>query len=382
MTAWMMWAVVTTGLFAAAAHLLEQVLRASRRQARWAWVAAIVASLGSQVWSLVDVRQPRPVVGGAERGAVPSSALAGWQDSIEGFLAAPALERFDPYVGAFWLVASALLLTGLLGGLWRLHRRASRWPRQHVGSCDVLVSEDFGPALVGVMSPRVVLPRALLAHPADELALVCLHETEHRDAHDTWVLAAGALLATAMPWNAALWWQLRRLHAAVELDCDQRVLDTGISPTRYARVLLGIGTGFERLGLPIPALLQSSPPLERRLTMMITGVKRRGRIATLAPLTGAVLGVAAACGTPAPTTTPTSTTASSQGQIAGLRLPLRGVGEATLFFIDGEEVDRPALQGLDPAAIESIEVLKGWAAMDRYGDRAAGGVVQVTMKPD
>ena len=36
-----------------------------------------------------------------------------------------------------------------------------------------------------------------------------------------------------MPWNLALWWQLRRLRLAVEMDCDNRVVAALGDPNPY-----------------------------------------------------------------------------------------------------------------------------------------------------
>ena len=41
------------------------------------------------------------------------------------------------------------------------------------------------------------------------------------------MLALAQLALLVMPWNLALWWQIRRLRVAVELDCDARVLRSG-----------------------------------------------------------------------------------------------------------------------------------------------------------
>jgi hypothetical protein len=56
----------------------------------------------------------------------------------------------------------------------------------------VLISENFGPALLGTRSP-----------------------------------SGAAFTVAALPWNVALWWQLMRLRAAIELDCDKRVVADG-----------------------------------------------------------------------------------------------------------------------------------------------------------
>lgn len=51
-----------------------------------------------------------------------------------------------------------------------------------------------------------------------------------------------------------------------------------------------------------------------------------------------------------------------------------------VFFIDGREVDARSARALAPGSIESIEVLKGAAAVTRLGERGARGVVYITTK--
>ncbi|MXW10612.1 MAG: TonB-dependent receptor plug domain-containing protein [Gammaproteobacteria bacterium] len=62
-------------------------------------------------------------------------------------------------------------------------------------------------------------------------------------------------------------------------------------------------------------------------------------------------------------------------------LQIRGaLGDgAPLVFVDGVELETgsDALSSLNPDDIESIEVIKGEAAADLYGDRAANGVIRI-----
>ncbi|HEX6631266.1 MAG TPA: TonB-dependent receptor plug domain-containing protein [Gemmatimonadaceae bacterium] len=53
-----------------------------------------------------------------------------------------------------------------------------------------------------------------------------------------------------------------------------------------------------------------------------------------------------------------------------------------LYVIDGVIVpaDDPAVRDLAPDRIESVEVVKGQAAVEKYGDRAAHGVITITTK--
>jgi beta-lactamase regulating signal transducer with metallopeptidase domain len=386
MTAWMLWAIAITALLGAAAHILESVLRARDRQGRWAWAMAIAGALAVQAWALlVENRQPHSAPEGVGSRIPVEEALSDWWNGMAVRMP-PVLERLDAYVGALWLVASLVLLIGLIGGFWRLNRRAQSWPRRHVAGHEVLISENFGPALLGILSPRIVLPRWLAEQGDDAVALVCLHEAEHREARDTWMLAGAAFAVAVLPWNAALWWQLMRLRAAIELDCDKRVVADGVPPTRYAGLLLNLGAGSEQLSVAIPAFVQPPTLLERRLTMLINGVRRKGPIATLASVGGTVLLTVVACAAPAPAIAPeASPEVAADRSLRWSAMPrIRGLTDATLFFVDGERIDTrdpyAALEAIDPNDIESIEIIKGFAATSLYGAEASGGVITIILK--
>ncbi len=55
---------------------------------------------------------------------------------------------------------------------------------------------------------------------------------------------------------------------------------------------------------------------------------------------------------------------------------------AVMLILDGEEIDKIRLAGIKPADIESINVLKGNSAVDRYGEKAKDGVVVIKTKKD
>jgi TonB-dependent SusC/RagA subfamily outer membrane receptor len=56
--------------------------------------------------------------------------------------------------------------------------------------------------------------------------------------------------------------------------------------------------------------------------------------------------------------------------------------ERPLLLVDGEELTHGGLRQVDPGSIESIEVLKGSAAILLYGDRAVDGVILIrTIRP-
>jgi hypothetical protein len=51
-----------------------------------------------------------------------------------------------------------------------------------------------------------------------------------------------------------------------------------------------------------------------------------------------------------------------------------------LFFIDGKKASRKAVKELDPDQIATINVWKGPKAVEKYGKKAADGVVEITTK--
>jgi hypothetical protein len=364
-------------------------------------------------WSLAEAvtggRTTRPT------GAVDALAT-GFARNLAAAVPAPgALARTDDLLAWAWAVSAALLLCSLGYGLWRLSRRARSWPVATVAGGEVLLSHGFGPALVGVWSPRIVVPTWALRLGAERLRMAYLHEAEHRRAGDGLVLLGSALLTAAAPWNVGLWWIHARLRMAVEMDCDRRVLEAGAHPVAYGSLLLELGTRTRGVPLMVAAFARPRATLERRMMMIVNGrtdmgVGRYGRAAAGLAVAGVL--VAVACDTPAPTTLlrPAETAevsaealtepSSSPLTEAPLRLqrtsPRGAEGVDPLIFVDGVLVAGGAglldsldpgrraglLENLDPRRIERIEVLKGAAAARLFTEEAAGGVIQIFLKAE
>lgn len=51
-----------------------------------------------------------------------------------------------------------------------------------------------------------------------------------------------------------------------------------------------------------------------------------------------------------------------------------------LLFVDGKLTAWDGSKDFDPGEIESVEVFKGKAALERYGEAARNGVVLIVMK--
>jgi hypothetical protein len=157
----------------------------------------------------------------------------------------------------------------------------------------VHVSEDSGPAVVGLLIPSIVVSRWLTHCPPGVQELVIAHEQSHLEAHDTRLVALALGLLVCMPWNLPLWWQLRRLRMAVEMDCDTRVLRRGHDISRYGETLIAVGERQSTTTGMLAAMEDKRSLLERRLRNMLRQQTRYARAAAAAL---ACLGIACAVG--------------------------------------------------------------------------------------
>jgi hypothetical protein len=160
----------------------------------------------------------------------------------------------------------------------RLSLARRRWPRQVVGPYEVHVTANVGPAVFGVFRPAIVVPVWLLDQPRATREAALLHEQQHIAAHDPALLLAALLLLVLAAWNLPLWWQLRRLRLAIEVDCDARVLGTGVESGHYLNTLLCINQRARTRVLGAIAIVGRGSQLERRVRAMS---RRSPRHATL-----------------------------------------------------------------------------------------------------
>jgi beta-lactamase regulating signal transducer with metallopeptidase domain len=109
----------------------------------------------------------------------------------------------------------------------------------------------------------------VLALPGSQRQYVLRHEDEHRRAHDARLLFVASLPLILMPWNLAMWWQLRRLCLAVEMDCDNRVVSGLGDAQAYGELLLKVALAGSRGPRLQPALLGGVGTLERRLRVLL-----------------------------------------------------------------------------------------------------------------
>lgn len=202
-------------------------------------------------------------------------------------------------LGAWALLTGGLLLYLVFAAL-ALARRASRWTHADVQGRQVLVSESTGPALLGVFRPKIVVPRWFLDEPVAKQSLILEHEEQHVVARDPLLFRFAVLIAVALPWNLPLWWQLRRLRQAIELDCDARVMRGGAEPAAYGEVLLDV---TRRCGdVPFGAVAMGEPvsALELRVRSLVPDPKPHSVARAVFALLLGVGGVAVAASLEAP----------------------------------------------------------------------------------
>ncbi len=291
--AWMVYAIVVSGLLAVAGIAAERLRRTSARPARAVWLAVLVLAAGIPGWSVLAPRVPA-VGSGAE-----TASTVVFLDPLRVSLAdASVLHLLDLPLVVLWVMASTVLLIRTLFGAVRLLRARRVWTRGILAGIPVLVSRDTGPAVAGVLRPAIVLPQWLLRASAADLAVA--HEREHVRARDAQVLAAASLLVALMPWNPALWWSLARLRLAAEIDCDARVLSAFPERARdYCELLLKVGArGGPPLG--VPALSEPPSLLERRIDTMTRPPVPPTRARTLALSSLLVIAIGGACFYPGP----------------------------------------------------------------------------------
>ena len=286
MLAWMGYAMLAAAALGVAAWLVDFSVagRFGRRRVLWAGVV-LASAIGPVVFS---VTRGIPTVTEENGGAAPS-----------------ATERKEPIVsdrvlGLAWLAVSAAFALWLVATQRRLRRRLRDCPSRVVDGERVLVSSDFGPAVAGVVRPQIVLPEWVLAMHESDRRIIVAHEMEHRQAHDPLLAALALILVAAFPWNAALWWQLRRLRLAIEIDCDRRVVSShGHDPHAYGMLLLATRERAYR-GTPAPAMAMAAmrSGLGRRVEALVDGrprsaVRRLSAVATAVVLAAGVLSVPA-----------------------------------------------------------------------------------------
>lgn len=284
MISFMTYTVLVTLLVGASAEFGERILAELRCPRRGAWAAALIisfflpvkAALLNQTASTSAIISipfvlPSQFDGAAREPGSGATTLTGLP-----WLRWPQWSGLESLFTVLWVTSSVLTLL-IFTYVWlSVRRRIRHMDIVPLEGQNVFVSDRLGPAVFGFFKPRVILPRWLLEN-AELRDPVLRHECAHIASRDQLVLLGALLLAAAMPWNIGLWWQVRRLRIAIEIDCDARVLRAGTDPAIYGEALLTVRRRLSSVPLGAVALGEPISKLERRIRIM-TEKTRKFRI--------------------------------------------------------------------------------------------------------
>lgn len=284
---WMLYVIAVSVLLGCAAWAAEHGARLTRSTTRWYWLAAILASLlVPTVIASVSVQLP-DVVGAAaaekilvlrNATSIPLTPLA-WLAGDESTAHAHSLDRL--LKDAWLLVSVGMLLVLVVNGV-QLYRRKRIWRRAKMHGAEVFVAPDVGPAVVGFLQPSIVVPAWLEESAPLTQASVMAHERAHLDAKDPQLFTIALCLLVFMPWNLPLWWQLRRLRHAIEVDCDARVLNGGTDAADYGETLIAVGERQSGYIGAVAAMSESPSFLEQRIKIMVSKPAKFWRLTSTA----------------------------------------------------------------------------------------------------
>lgn len=404
---WMLYSTVITAMAGLAAVAAEPFLRSRRLPLRWLWVAVVAASLTVTIAVAVRPAQaPIASTGGESRPRSEGPV------SVPADASRPAVSG-DAVLVSVWGAATFAAILAVLAALTQLARLQRRSTPVELDGDAIALTESVGPGAAPFGYPRILVPVWMTALEGRAVRLLMLHEREHvRTGDPQWLLAA-TLVVCVMPWNVALWWCVRRLRCAMEIDCDARVLSRDFDVQSYGELLLTVASRRTRPRLSaLLTFAESSSPLERRIRTM---TEHRSLRPMRAWLLGALAmaAIAAACEAPRPapvaplkvgTATSPDGAASANGDSARAALAaelmanvpaavlqssmsdplllirdaggrllrasrLTGINEGTKMPFDAMGVDEELIQG--------VEIVKRG---DWLPAEARGGVIVVTLK--
>ena len=164
MLAWMLYAVMVSALLSLGAFLAERAARLKRAGTRWIWITAILASLAlptlisSVAFELPNVlgEHVASKIVVLRQATTLTLSPAVW---ITGEPEPASWRVANDTIRNLWLGVSVAMLLALVASGVQLFIRKRRWQRDTVAGASVYVTPDIGPAVVGLLRPRIAVPR-------------------------------------------------------------------------------------------------------------------------------------------------------------------------------------------------------------------------------
>lgn len=285
MLAWMIYAFLVAIALSGAALIAEKAARYRGLPTRWPWMLGMAASLLLPIL-ISTISIPRPEgFSTAARTPAASAAPLNLRDATSIPLASTVIDwsgttsytsstRINMILTDIWLGSSFTLLLFLCLSTALFHRRKRSWAPETVCGVPALVSESAGPAVVGLIRSRIVVPTWVLKESSEQQRYVMAHEQSHLSARDPLLVAVAMTILVSMPWSPLLWWQFHRLRCAIEVDCDARVLGSGGDVRDYCETLIQVGQSQSEFIGAVTAMSESKSFLERRIKIMLSKPKK------------------------------------------------------------------------------------------------------------
>ncbi|WP_058304117.1 M56 family metallopeptidase [Gorillibacterium timonense] len=217
-----------------------------------------------------------------------------------------------------------------------------------------------GPALFGIVKPKILLPRVAGSLRDEELRHLFLHELAHLKRKDLMINGIFSFLVAVHWFNPLLWYAYRKMREDQELACDSlvlstigseqsqsygntiiRLLETMNTPVRYAGSAGGISGGKKELRRRLKRIASAETKAYKLSVLGMVVVLVLGGCA----MTKAVTGSASSGANPAPSALiPTADAGQSAAPAATAQAdkpsgPLAIVKEISLFAPSGAKGD-------------------------------------------
>lgn len=242
----------------------------------------------------------------------------------------------------------------------------------------------------------IVVSRSDYAHPD---RAILLHEREHVRRHHSVDVVLVDMLSSLQWFNPAIWMLRADLRAIHEYEADAAVLSAGVDARQYQYLL--VRKAVAAAGYSVANGINHST-LKQRITMMNSHNHNKyswAKALYVLPIVAVSLMVSARTVTdykvsPKANTQSSELATSAESPATGLNAnnsnakkqteDLVGASVSTdsatlskaLVTVDGKEIPYSALGDINPNDIESIDVLKDKASLDKYGVKTAVIVVK------
>jgi TonB family protein len=263
----------------AAAWFVARFLRSHGRAERGVWIVALAATL---LFPALTLSRPRPVPAAASPPVLVDVSTPTHVATLAPIAPSGAQSLdIDGLLVVVWVVLSlSLALRWALSAI-RLGSLERSWIPETLDGVPVALTPELGPAVTGILRPKIIVPAWVPALPAHQRALVLQHEQEHIGARDPWLNTFARISRIFTPWNPVTWLLGIGLERAVELDCDRRVLRRHPNIESYGETLLIVSTRGSNKLLAAAAFAETHVPLRKRILAMTTPPRAMSLIGAL-----------------------------------------------------------------------------------------------------